>query len=228
MKHGAQQERNTGLSPTALRNHAACGQAAAPLDSVHVKRGRCVTIPNFITVLRFVLVPAIVVAMLYRRMDLAFAGFLVAGVSDGIDGFIARQLNQRSELGAWLDPVADKLLLVSVVIVLGMLGHLPVWLVVLIVSRDILIVGAVIMQSLFGNPMEVKPLMVSKANTVAQIVMVTIALAGLGFGFDFGEVLDLLIALAALLTVASGAAYLVTWLRFVGPGNGSGNGAHKG
>ncbi|MCC0030109.1 MAG: CDP-alcohol phosphatidyltransferase family protein [Brucellaceae bacterium] len=185
------------------------------------------TIPNFITVLRFILVPAIIMAMLYGRMDLAFAGFLVAGVSDGIDGFIARQFDQRSELGAWLDPVADKLLLVSVVIMLGKLGHLPAWLVVLIVSRDVLIVGAVILQILFGNPMEVRPLMVSKANTVAQIAMVTVALAGLGFGFDIAMILNVLIGVAALLTVASGAAYLVTWLRFVGTNDGSGDGTHQ-
>ena len=184
------------------------------------------TIPNFITVLRFILVPAIIMAMLYGRMDLAFAGLLVAGVSDGIDGFIARQFDQRSELGAWLDPVADKLLLVSVVIMLGKLGHLPAWLVVLIVSRDVLIVGAVILQILFGNPMEVRPLMVSKANTVAQITMVTVALAGLGFGFDIAVIFNVLIGVAALLTVASGAAYLVTWLRFVGTNDGSGDGTH--
>lgn len=186
------------------------------------------TIPNFITVLRFLLVPVVVMAMLDGHMGLAFAGFLVAGISDGVDGFIARQFNQRSELGAWLDPVADKLLLVSVVVVLGILGHLPAWLVVLIASRDILIVGAVILQILFGNPMEVRPLMVSKANTVVQITMVTVALAGLAFGFDITGILDLLIVATALLTVTSGAAYLVTWLRFVGSDDGSGDGTHQG
>lgn len=186
------------------------------------------TVPNFITVLRFVLVPAIVLAMLYGRMDLAFAGFLIAGVSDGVDGFIARQFDQRSELGAWLDPVADKLLLVTVTVVLGMLGHLPAWIIVLIVSRDVLIVGAVILQILFGNPMEVRPLMVSKANTVAQITMVTVALAGLGFGLNTGNVLTALIWLTALLTVTSGAAYLVTWLRFVNDDSESGDGTEQG
>ena len=90
-----------------------------------------------------------------------------------------------------------------------------------------LIVGAVILQILFGNPMEVRPLMVSKANTVAQITMVTVALAGLGFGFDIAVIFNVLIGVAALLTVASGAAYLVTWLRFVGTNDGSGDGTHQ-
>ena len=94
------------------------------------------TIPNLITILRFLLVPGVVFALLTDKMGWALAGFLVAGISDGIDGFIARQFNQRTELGAYLDPMADKVLLASVFVVLGYMGELPLWLVIAAVSRD--------------------------------------------------------------------------------------------
>lgn len=129
------------------------------------------TIPNLITILRFVLVPAVVLAMLNMRWDWAFAGFLVAGISDGVDGFIARRFNQHSRLGAYLDPMADKVLLVSVFVVMGFIGQLPLWLVVTMVSRDALIICAVLLSTIMAHPVEMKPLYVSKANTAAQIVL---------------------------------------------------------
>jgi cardiolipin synthase len=187
-------------------------------EHLHQRDHRRVTIPNIITIFRFVLVPFVIMAMVYNRLDLAFIGFVLAGVSDGVDGFIARQFNQKSEIGAWLDPIADKVLLVSVIVLLGMMGHLPTWLVILVVSRDILIVGGVILQSLLGNPMEMKPLMVSKANTVAQIVLAGTVLWALGWNLDLAGPTALLSYIAAALTVASGAAYLVTWYRFVSSG----------
>ncbi|MEW9838501.1 CDP-alcohol phosphatidyltransferase family protein, partial [Mesorhizobium marinum] len=144
---------------------------------------------------------------------LAFAGFLIAGISDGVDGFVARHFNQRSTLGGYLDPMADKLLLVSVFVVLGVLGELPLWLVIVAVSRDGLIVCAVLLSSLMGSPIEVRPLMVSKANTVMQIVLVAVVLAERAFSFDFGAARPALIILSGLLTVASAGAYLVAWSR---------------
>ncbi|MEX0955654.1 MAG: CDP-alcohol phosphatidyltransferase family protein [Rhizobiaceae bacterium] len=171
------------------------------------------TIPNFITLLRFLLVPAIVYALLLGAMDWALAGFVIAGVSDAIDGFIARQFNQRSELGAYLDPVADKLLLVSVFVVLGLMSELPLWLVIAAVSRDLLIVGGVMISSLLGNPVEMKPLMVSKANTAMQIVLAAFVLFELALGDTFGNVRLWLVVLSGALTGVSAAAYLVAWLR---------------
>ena len=145
------------------------------------------TIANLITILRFLLVPGVVLALLQSRMDWALAGFLVAGISDGVDGFVARQFDQRSELGAYLDPMADKLLLVSVFVVLGFMGELPLWLVVAAVSRDALIVGAVLLPTIMGKPVAMKPLFVSKANTAVQIVLAAIVLAELAFGIGFGD-----------------------------------------
>ncbi|MDX8531454.1 CDP-alcohol phosphatidyltransferase family protein [Mesorhizobium sp. VK25A] len=180
------------------------------------------TIPNLITILRLLLVPAVVLAMLQSLWGWAFAGFLVAGVSDGVDGFIARRWNQSSRLGAYLDPIADKLLLVSVFVVMGFAGELPLWLVVTMVSRDGLIVCAVLLSSVMSHPVEVKPLFVSKANTAAQIVLAALVLGELAFSVHVGPLRTALILLTGVLTVASAAAYLVAWLRHMsGYGEGS-------
>lgn len=171
------------------------------------------TIPNLITVLRFLLVPGVVYALLIGRWDYAFAGFLIAGISDGVDGFIARHFNQRSVLGAYLDPVADKVLLVSVFIMLGYLSELPLWLVLVAVSRDVLIISAVLLSTIMAHPVEMKPLMVSKVNTAVQIVLVAFVLGAHALAIDLGILRTALILLSGLLTVASAAAYLVAWLR---------------
>lgn len=190
------------------------------------KTGATVTVANVITILRFLLVPGVVFAMLAGNMQWAFAGFLVAGISDGVDGFVARHFNQRTKLGAYLDPMADKLLLVSVFVVLGYMGELPLWLVVAAVSRDALIIGAVLLSTIMGHPVEMKPLFVSKANTAVQIVLAAAALAELAFSIGFGPLLPALIFLSGLLTVASAAAYLVAWLRHMS-GYGEGDGPGK-
>lgn len=180
------------------------------------------TIPNLITIMRLVLVPAVVLAMLNMRWDWAFAGFLIAGISDGVDGFIARHFNQQSQLGAYLDPMADKLLLVSVFVVMGFIGELPLWLVVMMVSRDALIVFAVLLSSVMSHPVEMKPLFVSKANTAIQIVLAAVVLGELAFGIHLDPLRPALIILSGVLTVASAAAYLVAWLRHMsGYGEGS-------
>lgn len=179
------------------------------------------TIPNLITLLRFLLVPAVIYAMLVGAMGWALAGFVVAGISDGVDGFIARQFDQRSELGAYLDPIADKLLLVSVFVVLGLMGELPLWLVIVAVSRDALIVTAVLISTVMANPVEVKPLLVSKVNTAVQILLASIVLFELAFAYPIGALRGGLVIASGLLTAASAAAYLVAWLRHM---NGDGEG----
>ena len=171
------------------------------------------TVANMITILRFLLVPGVVFALLSGQMGWALAGFLVAGISDGVDGFVARNFNQRTELGAYLDPMADKLLLVSVFVVLGLMEELPLWLVVAAVSRDALIIAAVMLSTVMGNPVEMKPLFVSKANTAVQIVLAAVVLGELATAFHFGPLRMALVYLSALLTVGSAGAYLVGWLR---------------
>ena len=149
---------------------------------------RRVSIPNIITLGRILLVPFIVWAIASSQMEIAFAIFIVAGVSDAVDGFLAKRFNMASELGALLDPLADKALLVSIYVALGIWGAVPRWIVILVVSRDIMIVGAVIVSWLFGKPIPMKPLMVSKLNTVAQVAFAALVLAALGFGFKFDAV----------------------------------------
>ncbi|MEM5473335.1 CDP-alcohol phosphatidyltransferase family protein [Hoeflea sp. AS60] len=171
------------------------------------------TLPNFITVARFIMVPLIILAMINGEMLIAFLLFMLAGASDGLDGFIARHFNQRSELGTWLDPIADKFLLVSVFVMLGWLGVVPNWLVILAVSRDALIIGAVVLSSLLEHPVELRPLLVSKANTMFQIILLILVLADLAGLARLDGIIGWMIYAVAGLTIASASAYLVTWLR---------------
>ena len=125
----------------------------------------------------------------------------------------ARQFNQKSEIGAYLDPMADKTLLVGTFIILAYEGSLPLWIVLLFVARDVLIVGGVLMASLMGREMTIAPLMVSKATTLFQILLAAWAFAAKAHGFDHGLIGDVLIAASAGLTLASAAAYANVWFR---------------
>jgi cardiolipin synthase len=171
------------------------------------------TIPNLISIFRLVLVPIVVWLVIQGRFDWAFWGFVIAGVSDGIDGWIARRFDQRSDLGAYLDPLADKALLVSLYVTLAIIGVLPVWITLLVVTRDLLIVGGVILSWVIGKAVEVKPLKVSKLNTVAQILYVVLALADQAFTMDLKAAVEIALFVVAVLTVLSGGAYVVSWLK---------------
>ena len=174
---------------------------------------RRVNIPNIITLGRILLVPVIIWAIAANQMTIAFVIFLVAGVSDAVDGFLAKRFNMSSELGALLDPVADKALLVSIYVALGIWGAVPRWIVILVVSRDLMIVGAVIISWLFGKPIPMKPLMVSKLNTVAQVAFAALVLAALGFGLSPEPFDIILMACVTVLTLLSVSLYLVEWVR---------------
>jgi cardiolipin synthase len=129
-----------------------------------------------------------------------------------VDGFLARRLMLHTELGRYLDPLADKLLLVSIYVTLGFLKHMPPWLVILVASRDVMIVGAIILSWLMDKPITVKPLMVSKANTLAQILLAGIVLAVLGLNLEVAPLLTLGYVAVAALTVASAALYMREWV----------------
>jgi cardiolipin synthase (CMP-forming) len=185
-----------------------------PLAQQHSRSPeRRVSIPNLITLGRILLVPVVVWAIASNQMEIAFAIFIVAGVSDAVDGFLAKRFNMASELGALLDPVADKALLVSIYLALGIWGAVPGWIVILVVSRDIMIVGAVIVSWLFGKPIPMKPLMVSKLNTVAQVAYAALVLAALGFNFEQSPYNLILMGLVTIFTLASVSLYLVEWVR---------------
>jgi cardiolipin synthase (CMP-forming) len=155
----------------------------------------------------------VVWAIAAGEMRVAFLLFLVAGLSDLVDGYLAKRFNMATELGAYLDPLADKAMIVSIYVTLGIAGAIPRWLVILVVSRDIMIVSAVILSWLVDRPVTLRPLTVSKLNTVAQILLALVVLASLAFSFDAVWVIHGLTALVALLTFASVALYVVEWVR---------------
>ena len=171
------------------------------------------TIPNLITIGRLLLVPIIVWLMITDRFLAAAMIFVLAGLSDGVDGFIAKRFDLVSDLGAYLDPLADKALLVFVFLTLGFKGLLPVSLIVLAVSRDILIIGGVILAWMLGHPMGMHPLWVSKANTVAQILLVAIVLGERAGMSGLHPLIWPAVLVAGGLTVVSAAAYVVAWVR---------------
>jgi cardiolipin synthase len=172
-----------------------------------------VNIPNTLTLGRIVLVPLLVWLIIDQEMFAAFLVFLLAGFSDAADGYLAKRFDWHTELGAYLDPIADKALLVSIYVTLGLAGHLPVWLVIAVVSRDILIIGAVLLAWILSRPITVKPLLISKANTLAQIVLAGVILAELGLGLGLEELVWVLIWVTGTLTIMSAAAYFWAWLR---------------
>ena len=169
-------------------------------------------IPNIITVFRIFLVPLVVWLMLDGRMQTAFLLFVIAGVSDGLDGYLAKKYGWETELGAYLDPIADKALLVSIFAVLGFHSHLPMWIVIAVVSRDILIVGGILLAWMLARPIKVRPLWISKVNTVGQIVLAATVLGSLGFGLGLNTLIMALIWITGVLTIASAATYMVNWL----------------
>ncbi len=171
------------------------------------------TIPNLITIGRFILVPLVIMMIVQGNWGIAFALFVMAGVSDAVDGFIARRFDMRSELGAYMDPVADKALLVSIYVTLAITGIIPAWVAILVVSRDLMIVAAVILSWIIDNPVEIRPFKISKLNTAAQIAFAAMLLAAKSFGFALGFWSDFSLLVVAALTVASAAAYLTFWLR---------------
>ena len=115
-------------------------------------------LPNIITILRLFLTPLIVWLVLSENYILGFIFFVFSGLSDALDGYLAKKLNQSSLLGSYLDPIADKVLIVSTILVLGYNGLVPIWLIIIIVSRDIAIFGAVLISFIIGSNLKIKPL----------------------------------------------------------------------
>lgn len=178
-------------------------------------------LPNVISLARLLVAPVIVWLLLTGALGAAFWVFLLAAASDAADGLIAKRFGSATVLGSYLDPIADKTLLVSVYIVLGSLGHLPLWLVLLVVSRDILIVGGALLLWLYARSFRMKPLMVSKVNTVAQITLAAVVLGalgldvGAGFAGALGDLMTVLVYVVGATTMISGARYLVGWMRSI-------------
>jgi cardiolipin synthase len=174
------------------------------------------SIPNFITLARAMSVPVIFWLLVNGHSKYAFYVFLAAGISDALDGYLAKRFNWRSELGAYLDPLADKLLIVSIYIALAVAREIPSWLVIAVVSRDVLILLAVMISWLMDQPVRIKPLAVSKLNTVAQLVLAATVLGDEAFALGLDTARLALVWITGTLTLLSLLAYLRAWLRHMG------------
>lgn len=164
-------------------------------------------IPNALTILRLLSVPLIVWLMAAEQMGWAFWLFVGAGITDAVDGAVARLCDARTRLGQWLDPLADKVMLVAVFVTLGLAGHLPLWLVVLVVLRDLVIVLYAVIYVVAGS-FSGSPLFISKINTAVQIMNAAVVMAYLGHGWGGEMLVQALIYASGFTTIASGAAYL--------------------
>jgi cardiolipin synthase (CMP-forming) len=177
--------------------------------------GLGLNVPNMITLSRLMSVPLMIWLIVSERFGVAFCVFIGAGVSDALDGFIAKRFDCRTRLGALLDPVADKALLSSVYVALGIAELLPNWLVILVVFRDVTIIGGFILLQTLAAPRKFDPLFISKINTLLQIALVGYVLGRLGMGFVDGLITDVLVAITAVTTVLSGLSSLVRWARIL-------------
>ena len=179
------------------------------------------SIPNLISLARLMAVPVMIYLILNGFYFGAFWLFVAAGVSDAVDGYIAKRLGQATILGSYLDPLADKALLVGVYISLGQENFLPSWLVILVVFRDLIIIGGVVLLHISTNSVKMKPLLVSKINTAAQIILVSIVLANLAFPqLSWSEFVLILVYIVTATTLASGGAYIIRWARNIEQVNG--------
>lgn len=172
------------------------------------------TLPNALTFARLCSIPLILLLIHGQRFGLAFVLFVAAGITDALDGWVARRFDMKSEVGAYLDALADKSLIAASLITLQVVGLVPLWLLVLVLFRDALIVGAVGIAWLMNNPIPIDPLRISKANTALQIVLVAATLAIPGVPLPgLNAVMPVLQLMVAALTSVSVAAYFAVWFR---------------
>lgn len=177
------------------------------LKHVRPYSNRAISIPNILTLLRILLTPVFIILILKHLYPQALLVFALAGISDALDGFIARCFDQRTLLGAYLDPLADKLLLVSSFVCLGMMKVLPAWLAVLVIARDIIIILGIAILTITQKSYDVQPSGISKCTTATQLVTIMVILLHQSFGL-LNSALGPLYWLVAGLTILSGMHYI--------------------
>ena len=170
-------------------------------------------LPNVISLARLISVPAVIWLIVAGHLAAAFWLFVAAGLSDAVDGAIAKGWGLTSELGGYLDPIADKALIGAVFVALGWRGDVPVWLAILVVSRDLLLVGGTVLTVALGQSLTIAPIMISKINTAGQIALAAVVLGEPGLGVDFGPAQAVLTPVVAVTTVLSGGLYVVGWAK---------------
>nr|WP_287410190.1 CDP-alcohol phosphatidyltransferase family protein [Pseudodesulfovibrio sp.] len=168
------------------------------------------TVPNILTIIRILLTPAFVMAYISENFNFAWILFAIAGLTDALDGFLARIWDQRTQLGAMLDPLADKVLLVTSFLCLALKGWIPPWFTVLVVSRDVIIVGGLAVLHFWGIEVRsrIKPIWISKFTTAAQIFLVIFVMIQRSFGLDFPSIQLFMVGVTGVVTVISGIAYV--------------------
>lgn len=171
------------------------------------------TLPNAISLARLLAVPIIVWLIVQGLYAAAFWAIVAAGISDAADGFLARRYRWCSVLGQHLDSAADKALLVGVFLALGYVGVVPAWLVVLVVLRDLAVVGGALTAVVADSGMTLRPMAVGKVNTVAQIALSLLVLAELGFGLQTAPAVHVAMLLVVSTILLSGAGYVLRWAR---------------
>jgi len=184
-------------------------------------QARLINIANFLTTMRLLLAPLFVYLLLASKEKLALVVFMLCGLTDGLDGILARRLRQRTILGAYLDPIADKFLIAAAFIVLSYLKIVPLWLTVLVISRDIFIVVGSTLYLMLVDHTDIRPTLASKVNTVVQILSVFYFLTYAAFpelpwflsAWSSPLVASLFIWLCAATTAISGAQYLLMGIK---------------
>lgn len=174
-------------------------------------------IPNLLTLIRIILVPVIVILLIQASFFKAMIVFVVAGITDGLDGFLARVLNQKTVLGAYLDPLADKALILTSFVTLSVMGVVPSWLSVIVISRDCIILVGISILVLMDISFEVKPTFVSKVTTTLQLMTIFMVMSFLGLSINFENYAldDMVYWVTAFITVASGLNYIVIGLKMM-------------
>ncbi len=173
-------------------------------------------IPNLLTIVRILLTPLLVIFLINERFDWAFVVFAAAGITDGLDGFLARVMKQKTRVGAILDPIADKALLASAYITLAVIGLVPNWLAVTVISRDLIIVFGVLVLLLFQSGIEIRPTVVSKLTTLFQLFTIFIVLFTTVTHMALDRLLFCCYIVTAILTIASGLDYLYKGILMLG------------
>lgn len=178
------------------------------------------SLPNVISLGRVLAVPVMIFLVLRANYEAAFWLFLVAGASDAVDGYLAKRMNQTSALGATLDPLADKALLASVYVTLGVQDKVELLIVILVVFRDVLIIAGVLLLFVFRGDRRMRPHILSKINTGAQLLFAAAVLAELAFHFSLRPATPALAYCVVVTTILSGGWYLVVWNRQMKSANG--------
>jgi cardiolipin synthase (CMP-forming) len=174
-------------------------------------------VPNSLTVLRILLIPVFVGFLVYERYDYALVTLLIAALTDGLDGIIARVANQRTRLGAYLDPLADKLLLTTGFLALAIMHLIPLWLVILVVSRDFILLTGTLLARLTESRVDISPTMLGKGTTLVQLAYILLVVLFASRRMD-PALLQPLLYLMVALTMLSGLHYLYRGVMHVSAG----------